>query len=177
MSSRPIAIEAARAALANIGVTEVGGDNRGTAVETYQRAVGIPPGSPWCAAFVRYRFEAAAERLDRDLPAGFPDTGWVPSYVGWAQSNGLWIPRSSAQAEPAQTRPGDLVAYWYDASQRCAHIGIVVEVGTADGFVSVEGNTGPDRGAAVERDGDGVYRKRRRWSALGRGGGVIRINW
>lgn len=177
MSSRPIAIEAARAALANVGVTEVGGDNRGTAVETYQRAVGIPPGSPWCAAFVRYRYEAAAERLDRDLPAGFPDSGWVPSFVGWARSNGLWIPRRSAQDDHTQVRPGDLACYWYEASQRCAHIGIIVEPATADGFVTVEGNTGPDRGTTVEREGDGVYRKRRRWSSLGIGGGIIRINW
>lgn len=177
MSYRPIAIEAARAALANVGVTETGGDNRGPAVETYQRSVGISPGSPWCAAFVRYRLEAAAEKLDLDIPIGFPDTGWVPSFVAWAQTNKVWVPRATARVEPSLVRPGDLVAFWFQAKARCAHIGIVVATPTTSGFVSVEGNTGPDRGTTVERDGDGVYRKQRTWSSVGTGGGFIRLNF
>ena len=63
MSARPIATRAAADALANVGVTEEG-ENRGKFVEAYQRAVGIPPGSPWCAAFVRFRFEAAAKAME-----------------------------------------------------------------------------------------------------------------
>jgi hypothetical protein len=177
MSYRPIATEAARVALINVGVTEVGGDNRGQWVETYQRAVGIPPGSPWCAAFVRYRLEAAAEKLDREIPTGFPDTGWVPSYVEWSKANKLWVAGSAAKADPSLVRPGDLVAYWFQAKGRCAHIGIVVEQPTSTGFVAVEGNTGPDSGTTIERDGDGVYRKQRTWSSVGTGGGFIRINF
>lgn len=116
MSNRPIALEVARAALANVGVTETG-ENRGVAVETYQRAAGIPPGSPWCAAFVRYRFEAAAEKLDRDLPDHFPDSGWVPAYVAWAKERGVWLPTAEARAAPLQVRPGDLARF--GLSQKC----------------------------------------------------------
>jgi hypothetical protein len=176
MSIRPIALDAAAGALANVGVVEVG-ENRGKWVEMYQAAVGIPPGSPWCAAFVRFRFEKSAEKLDKELPEGFPDSGWVPSYEAWAKREGLWIPVATARQSPTVARPGDLCCFWFAASNRCAHIGIVVEAGTESGFVSVEGNTGPDKGSGVERDGDGVYRKRRRWSALGIRGGIIRLNF
>ena len=65
--NRPIALRAAADALANVGVTEEG-ENRGKWVETYLRTVGLPPGSPWCAAFVRFRFEQAAAALKLPLP-------------------------------------------------------------------------------------------------------------
>lgn len=162
---------AANGALANVGVTEEG-ENRGQWVETYQRAVGIPPGSPWCAAFVRFRFEKAAEKLDLDLPAAFPDSGWVPSYEAWARRSGLWIhPRDADNVQK-----GDLACFWFAAKDRCAHIGIVVTPPDEDGvFETVEGNTGPDRGTQVARDGDGVYLKRRTIGHLGARGGFIRI--
>jgi hypothetical protein len=162
---------AANGAMANIGVVEEG-ENRGRWVEEYQRAVGIPPGSPWCAAFIRFRFEKAADALDLELPAAFPDSGWVPSYEAWARRSGFWIPASQAD----QVQKGDLACFWFAAKGRCAHIGIVVAPMNEDGiFQTVEGNTGPDRGAQVERDGDGVYLKRRRASHLGAKGGFIRI--
>lgn len=162
---------AANGAMANIGVVEEG-ENRGRWVEAYQAAVGIPPGSPWCAAFVRFRFEKAAEALDLELPAAFPDSGWVPSYESWARRSGFWISASEAD----QVQKGDLACFWFPAKGRCAHIGIVVAPMNEDGiFQTVEGNTGPDRGTQVERDGDGVYLKRRRVSHLGAKGGFIRI--
>ena len=40
-------------------VREVGGMNRGPDVETYQKTVGLSPGSPWCAAFVAYGVKEA----------------------------------------------------------------------------------------------------------------------
>lgn len=164
---------AATAALANVGVTEEG-ENRGQWVETYQRSVGIPPGSPWCAAFIRFRFEQAAEKLDLDLPAAFPDSGWVPSYEAWAKRSGFWIP--AKDAKEGDVAVGDLACFWFAAKGRCAHIGIVTRPLDASGrFSCVEGNTGPDRGTEVERDGDGVYLKRRRISHLGASGGFIRI--
>lgn len=165
---------AAAEALANVGVIEEG-DNRGRWVGLYQASVGIPPGSPWCAAFVRFRFEAAAQRLGVDLPADFPDSGWVPSYVAWAKRHGLWLPVGVARENPSMVDVGDLACFWFTAKDRHAHIGIVVEDGKPWGTYTVEGNTGPDAG--VERDGDGVYRKRRRWASLGIRGGFVKINF
>lgn len=168
-----IARAAANGAIANIGVMEEG-ENRGKWVEQYQAAVRIPPGSPWCAAFIRFRFEKAAEALDLNLPAAFPDSGWVPDYVNWAKRSNLWIPVDGVGVE--EVHKGDLACFWFAAKSRCAHIGIVVEDPTLPGrWITVEGNTGPDRGQEVERDGDGVFRKVRRRSSLGTGGGFIRI--
>jgi len=171
-----IGVEAARAAMVNVGVVEES-DNRGKWVEMYQSAVGIPPGSPWCAAFVRFRFERAANELGLALPSDFPDSGWVPSYVAWARHNALWFPVGLAKENPSLIGPGDLACFWFPAKDRHAHIGIVVDKPTATGVVTVEGNTGPDRADAVQRDGDGVYRKRRAWGSLGVRGGFIKIDF
>lgn len=173
--NRPIALRVAADALANVGVTEEG-ENRGRFVETYQRAVGLPPGSPWCAAFVRFRFEAAAKALGLTLPAGFPDSGWCPDYKDWAIDACLWVGVEAAQAEPFQVRPGDLALFYFGAKGRVAHIGVIVEPGQTWGAITVEGNTGPEKGAEVNREGDGVYRKRRDWDELGRYGGFVRMN-
>mgnify|MGYP000013400036 FL=1 len=165
---------AARQALENVGVVEEG-ENRGRWVEMYQAAVGIPPGSPWCAAFVRFRLEKAAERLDKELPEGFPDSGWVPSYEAWAKRNGLWV--SARTAELDDVEPGDLAVFWFEAKQRCAHIGIVVECPSTGIWTTVEGNTGPDMATSINRDGDGVYQKRRTRAMLGSRGGFVKIKF
>jgi len=175
-TKRPIATNAAAQALTNVGVVEEG-ENRGRWVETYQAAVGIPPGSPWCAAFVRFRLERAAAMLGTQIPPGFPDSGWTPDYSNWAKSNGYWVPVATAEAGTILPRIGDLACFYFAAKQRIAHIGIVVEYAKLWGVVTVEGNTGPDIDAGVNRDGDGVYRKVRTWSELGAGGGFVRINW
>lgn len=177
----PIALRAATDAEANVGVQESGGENRGKAVETYLRAVGLPAGNPWCAAFVRYRLEAAAAALKSALPSSLPDSGWCPSYYEWARVHGYWIPVgpivtaiSDGRQAPQMPRRGDLCCFWFAAKGRHAHIGIVTVV-EARGVRTVEGNTGPDFGTEVEREGDGVFAKLRRWSALGVRGGFVRL--
>lgn len=169
--SGPIAKRAAADALANIGVTEEGGNNRGKYVETYLHSVGLDAGDPWCAAFVRYRFEQAAKALGVALPSNFPDSGYCPDYQSWARGRGLWIPISSDAARSPQV--GDLALFYFAGKGRVAHIGIVVEAHEW-GVWTVEGNTGPEAGTGVNRDGDGVYKKRRDWSELGTSGGFVR---
>jgi hypothetical protein len=139
----------------------------------YQKAVGIPPGSPWCAAFIRFRLEAADGKLaPNDLPADFPDSGWCPDYSAWGRKKGLLTPASIARESPSRVAVGDLALFWFAALGRHAHIGIVVEV-RPWGVYTVEGNTSPESG--VERDGDGVFRKERRWSEFGANGAFVRL--
>ena len=167
----PIAVRAAAEALANVGVTEVGGENRGTAVETYLRFVGASLGDPWCAAFVAYRLFNAASDLGLVVPSSSLRSAWTPDYKTWAQKQGLWIPVDSDE----KVLPGDLACFYFAAKQRIAHIGIVVERKPGGvGVFTVEGNTGPEHGEVVNREGDGVYRKDRNWSEFGSGGGFVR---
>ncbi len=172
----PIAKRAAEEALANVGVTEIGGNNRGPAVEKYLASVGCRPGDPWCAAFQRFRFEDAAKDLGLTLPAHFPDSGYTPDYKNWAKAQECWISAQAAATTPALVQVGDLCLFYFPAKQRIAHIGIVV--GRFEGGVwTVEGNTGPDAGTEVVRDGDGVFKKYRRWSAFGEKGGFARCEF
>ncbi len=167
-----IAVRAASEALANVGVMETP-ENRGPAVEKYLASVGCRPGDPWCAAFVRFRFEDAAKDLFLALPTHFPDSGYTPDYKNWAKEQGVWIPVQDATLTPSLVQVGDLCLFYFALKQRIAHIGIVV--GHFDGGVlTTEGNTGPDGGVEVQRDGDGVFKKRRRWSSLGGKGGFAR---
>lgn len=130
-------------ALEMLGVQEQGGSNRGRQVEAFQRAAGIRPGDPWCAAFVNWCAERAAERLGVRSPLErVPLQGYVPSYV---------------DTFPAVTLdnalPGDLFAVWSPARMRYAHIGFVRGVlGRGWNLSTVEGNTNEAGG----REGDRV---------------------
>jgi hypothetical protein len=161
------------------GIFESGGNNRGKWVEMYQQMVGISPGDPWCAAYVYARLKLAAQLLGRSLPAGFPRSGYTPTYKQWAQDRGLWIPVSAVKAGSAQPAAGDLACFYFASKGRIAHIGVVVRPYAAGSgqVVTVEGNTGPDSPDGVNRDGDGVYLRHRPLAALGRHGGFCRLNF
>ena len=167
----PIALRAAQGAEANVGVHEES-ENRGRYVKVYLRSVGLRPGEPWCAAFAYYRLAQAALELRKRLPAGFPRSGYCPDYKSWAKESGFWLPAS------ARAFRGDLCLFYFPKIGRIAHMGIVVKPLSSGAFWTVEGNTGP-RGAVgeVDRNGDGVYRKLRRRSSLGRYGGFIRLGF
>src|SRR5687768_9207952 len=62
------------AANAFVGLGEEGGDNRGQMVERFLRGVFLPPGAPWCAAFVHHvgyaaHYDQLAQRSSWPLPA------------------------------------------------------------------------------------------------------------
>ena len=148
-------------------VVEEGGPNRGIKVEAYQRAAGLKPGDPWCAAFVAWNVATAKgvakapswtsgsaittwHRGSRNLAAGDKATPVeaeaLPAKVepGW-----IWVRATTAKAADAARKGG-----WVKG-----HCGIVVAV-DAVGFHTVEGNTNK----AGSREGDGVWRKLHKWS-------------
>ncbi len=67
-SSLIVIDESARILAAQVGIEEVG-RNRGEKILEYQRSVGIPPGSPYCAAGQYYCFWKAVRNLN--LPASY----------------------------------------------------------------------------------------------------------
>lgn len=168
-----IALKAALRAEENVGVREVG-RNGGTFVDAYLASIGLPgSGEPWCMAFVYYRlWDAAGRPADFSLPMAFPRTGSTSVAARWAKQNHLWIPAALAEAGAEHVQRGDLCFFWFSALRRIAHVGIVTAC-MEGGVETVEGNTSP--GANVQREGDGVYRRRRTWSVLGRRGGFARI--
>lgn len=169
-----VAIRASKDALANVGVTEEGGENRGKFVEVYLKSVGLQPGDPWCAAFASYRLQAASKALGVTLSPAPPKSGYCPDWKDWAKKHGYWLSVDTDE----KILPGDLALFYFSAKGRVAHIGIVVErMPNGDGVYTVEGNTGPERGQEVNRDGDGVYRKEREWEEFGKFGGFIRLPW
>jgi hypothetical protein len=75
-------------------------------------------------------------------------------------------------------RRGDLALFYFSALSRIAHIGIVTKV-EEWGVYTVEGNTSPEPSdeLSVERDGDGLYAKKRNWSEFGKFGGFGFVNF
>jgi len=134
-----------------IGTTEKGKDNSGPEVEMFQKAVdGKAAGEAWCLAFCHYCLDTVLSRhgLEKELP----QTEHCMAF--WNQT---------PEARKSQTpEPGDIMI-WNFVGTASGHAGIVTGV-SKDGKLldTVEGNTGPE--AAVNREGDGVYKKIRRRS-------------
>jgi hypothetical protein len=124
-----------RAAMKEIGVRELTGNNDGPRVEEYLSCVRLKKGQPWCAAYVSYIF----------ANAGFarPRSGWSPDLV----------PKSRLSATAL---PGNLLGIYFKKEGRIAHVGIIIRE-DGDYLISAEGNTNVDG----SREGDGVYLKRR----------------
>jgi hypothetical protein len=149
------------------------GSNAGKYVAEYLKAVGLGVGNPWCMAFVVFRVIKAAHKLIVNIPAHMPRTGSVAVYGNWAQSQGHFIRRADLELGKSVPMKGDIVVYWFSSKGRLAHAGIVVEGGK--NFLTVEGNTSGGIDTGVDRDGQGTYKKSRKYSHLGIFGGIIRL--
>ncbi len=133
-------------ALAQVGKREIG-NNGGPDVRSYQRATWLEPGQwPWCAAFVCWCMQRAA---NVDEPCRLPATPRATQLLEWGEKYGFHISKSSALL-----KRGDVVVFKFKSGHHC---GIAVD-GVSDGlFPCVEGNTDGSGG----REGDGVYLRSR----------------
>lgn len=161
-----------------VGVSEEG-NNRGIKIAMFHRATTpvLTAGDPYCAAFVVYCLRSAAHRLGINIPLDWPRSGYTPDHARWAKKKGVWIYREQVSQETAQR--GDLVCFYFRHHGRIAHMGIVTGWDEEhDCLTTVEGNTGPGGAiGAVDRDGEGVYAKRRPLKSLGQYGGLVRLEW
>lgn len=138
-------------ALAEVGVREQGGANRGKRVEQFLREARIAPGEPWCAAFVNWCARFAADEMGVISPLeSVPLQGYVKSYADHKDP-------AFARVSIGDARPGDLYLQWHPSKKRHAHIGLFVKRLGDDVIMTVEGNTND----AGSREGDGVYRRQR----------------
>jgi hypothetical protein len=135
------------------------GANRGARVSQYLRTVDPPIAipAPWCAAFVQFVADRAADHLLMPNPLdAVRQEALVASYWGWANESGRLI-------DPSKAGPGDLVLFNF-RRKGWDHIGMLVRRVSSLTLVTVEGNTSPGVGAdriERERDGEGVFVKHR----------------
>lgn len=139
LDSRAVILNVARA---HLWVQEVGA-NRGQAVEAILKRVHLPPGNPWCAAFVSYVGHAVLREL---WP--LPLVGGCATLGEAAQKLGM------LREEPAN---GAVFLLWSDKQERFNHTGFVTSVPSSLPYGTVEGNTSPDGSP----EGTGVFERQR----------------
>lgn len=137
-------------AVTQIGVQEVPhGSNRGPQVDKYITSVGLDPAGkhPWCAAFVYWCFQQAAEAMGRQNP--LYKTGHVLTQ---------WKMRKD-KFRVTTPQPGDIGIM--DFGKGTGHM-FIVEKAHIDDTANVEGNTN-DEGS---REGYEVCRRTRQRSKI-----------
>ena len=144
LSASTLRSRAARIALHEVGVMEVGGNNRGRRVEQIIRyAQGTVP-EPWCVDFVIWAYGHAGSEVVRP---GFPRA------VSAMHQQGLRATR--------KPKHGDIVRYTFD------HTALFLGWRGGGWFDAAEGNTGASGAVSDSRTGgDGVYVKRRHVSQV-----------
>jgi hypothetical protein len=139
-----------RAAASQVGISEVGGNNRGPRVAIYQATTSLGgTGWPWCQAFVRWCLDQAGLWL-----TGYRGAS-VPQFEAWARAAGLW---RGPEATPA---PGWAVVFTFTPGGNVAeHVGIVTRA-VPGGVETIEGNTTAPSAGGNQANGGGVYRRTR----------------
>lgn len=143
-----------------VGVQEEG-YNRGALIDTWNRFVGAPLGSPYCSAFVSWVIYRA-----RAVPRGR-----FPLALQWSRVHGVLPPRRSL------LRPGMLIVWRRGSSGWRGHVGFCEAV-RGDVITTIEANTSPPGMRSPARDegeGDGVWRKLRSWERNAYAGNAFRI--
>lgn len=134
--------------------------NRHPMIDTWNRFTGAPLGSPYCASFVSWCLAQAQVRWPRVRSAwsqAFRVAGSLPPY------------RNAA-------KPGTIVIWRRGSSGWQGHVGFLIRL-QGDVLETIEANTSPSEAGSirVQRDGDGVYRKRRSWRRNTYQGNAFRI--
>jgi hypothetical protein len=127
------------AALALNNITEQGGENRGQMVELMLREVDLPPGEPWCAAYVSHiGFWSHYDPTTHTSSWPLPMTGACAVLGAFAQAHTI------LETVPAR---GDLFLMYFPSLHRFAHTGVILSVTdtpTASLCTTIEGNTNDD---------------------------------
>lgn len=154
--------ELVRIARSQLGVEEVGGNNRGPEIEQYQRATWLEPGAwPWCAAFTAWCLREALAAIGVSRASAEAWRCRDASAFGWI----TWASRrAGCIVLPPRVDPmaGDIVVYDFNGPTAAGggHIGIVESDMPGDAFLAIEGNTSIAGGRDSDH-GDGVMLKQR----------------
>ncbi|MCX8018931.1 MAG: CHAP domain-containing protein [Chitinophagaceae bacterium] len=146
-----LAQKALEIAVSQLGISEAPrNSNRGPQVNSYLRSVGLPPGNPWCMAFVYWCVQKACDELKLKNP--LVKTGHV--LTQWNKTTLRKLPKTSRAV-----KPGDIFIMHYGGGK--GHTGFVESI--KGGFITtIEGNTN-DEGS---REGYEVARRTRSKSSM-----------
>ena len=126
------------------GIVEEGSDNNGHIVKLLQSTIGKAESEPWCMALIQSAI-------------AYIETYGVESGV-YPSEHCLTVYNQSLCKKPSIPRAGDIVVWQFKGTSK-GHAGVVLSV-DKNGMSTIEGNTGPSV-KEIEREGDGVYKKRR----------------
>lgn len=143
------------AALSLVGLRE-SGTNRGREVLWMSDTIGPPDAIPWCMALVQSCIAYAEEK-----------TGILSPVKATEHVMTCWRDTPKEYRVRFFPLPGAIVIWNHIGSDR-GHTGILLETEAMD-FLTVEGNTsaGIDTRDEVVREGDGVYKVRRKFGKIG----------
>lgn len=154
-----------------VGVTEVGGNNRGQLVELFQKSVdGRACGEPWCMAFTQF----CISTVDHAISALFSDAASCDRSLLYRSKHCLTVWNKSKELRLDKPKPGSLCIWQRHRDGKPTaqgHVGVIVGVNSDGTLLTVEGNTSSEEG--VQREGDGVWLKHRRY--LDASGGSMRL--
>lgn len=146
------------AALACVGIKESGGANRGKYVRLMTDTVGEPGAIPWCAAAVQTWIAYAEKKTGIKSPV-------------YASEHVLttWNETPKIQRVRIYPLPGAVII-WRHGKSTAGHTGIFLEGNKkTNEMYCIEGNTGGglDAHDEVVREGDAIYRTKRKIGAIG----------
>lgn len=135
-----------------VGITEKGGNNQGPMVELLQKTIGSADREPWCMSFIQTCLAYAEVK-----------TGVKSPVIASEHCRSVWAETPKKQRVKSQPLKYAIVIWGLEGSSS-GHTGVMVEhVAHSQYFRSIEGNTGD----SSDRDGDGVFYKRRDWIRTG----------
>lgn len=138
-----------------IGTQEIG-TNSGQIVSLFQNWDNSPDHLAWCMAFVQFCLKAVDNTYS--FLSGTPGT--LHNIVKSESCLFVWNNTKTPFHADFPT-PGSIVI-WQHGDSASGHTGIVVQVLNDKEMLVVEGNTGKDKAdGSVNREGDGVYLKKR----------------
>ena len=153
-------LTALQVAQSQIGVHEQPlGSNTGPEVNQYLASVGLKPGNSWCAAFVYWCYQQAAQSLGMANPV--IRTGGVMDH--WNRAFKPAVPHRlmavDVRENPALVKPGMIGILLIAPLTQAGHTFIVESINPNSGeLVTVEGNSNE----LASREGCGVFRLHRR---------------
>lgn len=134
-----------------IGLEEEDG-NRGLMIDHWNRLSGVPLGSPWCASFMMFCVEGAANQMSM-------------AHKLYRSAHVLSIYNNSKACWARDPQVGFLVV-WQMGESLKGHIGIITEVLESRLVKVCEGNTAKEK--SINREGRVVAEQVRNLAAVGK---------